>query len=59
MNEEIKKSNVKWKFKLYIKQCYLIVWSVEKIKSKNPKVIWTKNGRVMHFLKCAMRNSKI
>ena len=41
MNEEIKKSNVKWKFKLYIKQCYLIVWSVEKIKSKNPKVIRT------------------
>ena len=59
MNEEIKKSNVKLKFKPYIKQCCLIGWSVEKIKSKNPKVIRTKNGRVMHFLKCAMRNSKI
>ena len=47
------------KVKLYIKQSYLIVWSAEKIKSKNPKVIRTKNGRVMHFLKCAMRNSKI
>ena len=32
MKEEIKNSNNKYKFKLYIKQCYLIVWSVEKIQ---------------------------
>ena len=32
MKEEMKVSNNKWKFKLYMKQCYLIVWSVEKIQ---------------------------
>ena len=32
MKKEIKKSHDKWKFKLYKKQCYLIVWSVEKIQ---------------------------
>ena len=30
MKEEIKNFNDKWKSKVYIKQCYLIVWSVEK-----------------------------
>ena len=30
MKEEIKNFNDKQKFKLYIKQCYLIVWSVKK-----------------------------
>ena len=32
MKEEIKNANNKWKFKLYIKQCYHIVYSVEKIQ---------------------------
>ena len=32
MKEGVKESNDKNKFKLYIKQCYLIVWSVEKIQ---------------------------
>ena len=31
MKKEIKNSNDKWKFKLYIKRCYLIASSVEKI----------------------------
>ena len=30
MKEEIKNFNDKGKSKVYIKQCYLIVWSVEK-----------------------------
>ena len=30
--EKIKNFNNKWNFKLYIKQCYQIVWSVEKIQ---------------------------
>ena len=32
MKKEIKTSNNKQKFKLYIKQCYLIAWSVEIIQ---------------------------
>ena len=32
MKEGVKEFNDKNKFKLYIKQCYLIVWSVEKIQ---------------------------
>ena len=32
MKEEIKNSNDKWMFKLYIKQSYLIVGSVEIIQ---------------------------
>ena len=41
IKEEIENFNDKEKFKLYIKQCYLIVWSIEKIqkvKSKSCKV---------------------
>ena len=39
MKEEIKNSNNKQKFKLYIKQCYLIVWSLAKVqKVKNLKL---------------------
>ena len=33
MKEEIKNSNDKTKFKLYLKQCY-IVWSIEKIQKE-------------------------
>ena len=33
MKEEIKNSNDKWKFKLYIKQSYVIVWSEEKYRN--------------------------
>ena len=32
MKEEIKNSNDKQRFKLYIKQCHLIVWTAEKIQ---------------------------
>ena len=35
-------------FSLFIKQCYCIVWTVEKNEeSKNPKAVKTKNGKVM------------
>ena len=37
--------------KLYIKQCCLIVWSVEKIQ-KVKILIRTKNGRIMLLSKC-------
>ena len=44
---------------LYIKQCYLITWSVEKnTESKYPKVVKTKNGRIILLWKCPMCNSK-
>ena len=32
IKEEIKNSNENWKFKKFIKQSYLIAWSVEKIQ---------------------------
>ena len=32
MKEEIKISNDKQKFKLYVKQCYLIIWRIKKIQ---------------------------
>ena len=32
MKKEIKKFNNKQKFRLYIKQCYFIFWSVEKVQ---------------------------
>ena len=45
--------------KLYIKQCCFIVWSVEKnTESKNPKVVRTKNGRIMLLSKCEACDSK-
>ena len=45
--------------KLYIKQCCLIVWSVEKNKeSKDPRVVSTKNGTVMLFSQCEVCDSK-
>ena len=47
--------NNKQKFKQYIKECYLIVRGVEKnTESKNPKVLRTKNARIMLFTKCAV-----
>ena len=46
-------------FSLFIKQCYCIFWSVEKnTESKNPKVITTKNGRIMLSSKCEVCGSK-
>ena len=36
MKQKIKNPS-KWKFKLYIKQCCLIVWSAEKILKVKPK----------------------
>ena len=57
--DETKNSNDKWRFKLYIKQCSLIVWSVEKmLKSKNSNTVKSKNGRIMLLSKCAVFNSK-
>ena len=53
MLEEIKNSNDKKKFKLYIKQGYFIVWSVEKII-----VVRTKNRRIMLLSKSAVCKSK-
>ena len=59
MKEEIKNYKDKWKFKLYIEQCYLIVWSVEKNReSKNPEVLRTENGRIMLLSKCSGCKSK-
>ena len=43
-------------FKLCLKQCYLIVWNVQKTSKKNPKVVKTKNGRIMLWSKCSVRN---
>ena len=42
-----------------MKQCYRLVWSLEKnIESNNPKVVKTKNGRIMLLSKWAVRDSK-
>ena len=46
-------------FRLFIKQCYHIVWSVEKnTESKNLKVPRTKHGKIMLLSKCAVPDSK-
>ena len=59
IKEEIKNSNNEKKFKLYIKQCCLIVWSVEKnTEIKTPKVVKTKNERIMLLSKCTVCNGK-
>ena len=34
-------------FTLYIKHCCLIALSAKKYRNKNPKVVKTKNGRIM------------
>ena len=50
IKEEIINSNDKQEFKLYIKQCYLNVWNVERnTESKNPKLLRTKNGWIIFF----------
>ena len=47
-------------FILFIKQCYYIVWNVEKIqKVKNPKDVEIKNQRIKILSKCAVCDSKI
>ena len=38
-----------WKFKQYIKQCYCIVWSVEKADGKNPRVAKKNKGKLMMY----------
>ena len=54
-----KKSKTLMVNKLYIKQWCLIVWSVEKnTGSKNPKVVRTKNGRIILLSKCEVCDSK-
>ena len=59
IKEEIKNSNNKKKFKLYIKQHCLIVWSVKKnTESKTLKAVRTKNERIMLLSKCTVCNCK-
>ena len=42
-------------FSILIKQCYFIIWSVEKTETrKNPKVAKTKYGRIMLLSKCTV-----
>ena len=45
-------------FNVFIKQCYNIVWSVEKTDSKNARVANTKKEKTMLFSKCAVCESK-
>ena len=45
-------------FNAFIKQCYHIVWSVEKTDSKNPRVANIKKEKTMLFSKCAVCESK-
>ena len=46
-------------FSPFKKQCYHIIWSVEKnTESKNRKVSRTKNGRIMLLSNYAVCNSK-
>ena len=45
-------------FILFIKQCYRIVWSVEKIQKVDLKVVKTKNRIIMLLSKCAVHDSK-
>ena len=40
MKEEIKNSNKKQNFTLYIKQCYLVAWSVKKIQKVKIQKQW-------------------
>ena len=49
------------KCKLFIKQCYLVVWSDKKKKdSKSPKVVKNKDARIMIKLCCFWKqNNKI
>ena len=42
-----KNSVIYWKFNKYIKQCYSIVWSVEKADGKNSRVSKKNKGKVM------------
>ena len=45
--------------KLCLKQCCLIVWSVEKnTENNNPKTVRAKNGRIMLLSKCEVCHSK-
>ena len=45
---------------LFIKQCYRIIWSVEKNReSKNPKIVKTKNGKIIllsNYAVCGVKN---
>ena len=45
-------------FILFLKQCCHIIWNVEKIESKNPSIVKTKNGRIILLSKCAVCDSK-
>ena len=46
-------------FDIFIKQCQRIVGRVEKIqKVKMPKVVKTKNGRIIFLSKCAVYNTE-
>ena len=54
IKEKIKNSIENKMFRLCVKQCYLIVWSVEKMCTVKK---W-KNGRIMLLLEFVMCNSK-
>ena len=45
---------------LFIKQCYRVIWSVEKNReSKNPKIVKTKNGKIIllsNYAVCGVKN---
>ena len=45
---------------LFIKQCYRVIWSVEKNReSKNPKIVKTKNGKIillLNYAVCGVKN---
>ena len=65
--ETIDKKNwvIYWKLKLSIKQCFRLVWNVEKKKkkkeSKSPRVAKKNKGKPILFWKCAVcdnENSK-
>ena len=58
MKEEIKNSDNNAKFKLYIKQCYLNLKFRKNTENKNPKVVRSKNGKIMLWSKCAVCDSK-
>ena len=41
-----------------MKQCYPLVYNVEKIQRHNPKILGTSNGKTMILSNCAICSSK-
>ena len=44
--------------KLYIKQCYFIVWSIKKRKTENQSVAKKNKGKLMPLSKCVACDSR-